>query len=74
MSDLTFKIGLDKDMITITPSSRDSYCFDYNLKEDILDEYADTEHYFRNLVNMWADYGLIEGRQVRGPASIEFSS
>ena len=74
MSDLSFKIGLDKDMITITPSSRDSYCFDYNLTEDILEEYAGTEFYFRNLVDMWEDFGLIEGRKVRGPASIEFSS
>ena len=74
MSDLTVKIGLEKDMISITPSSRDGYCFDYNLKEDILEEYAGTEFYFRNLVQMWEDFGLIEGRKVRGPAVIEFSS
>ena len=47
MSDITFTIGFDADLLTITPSNRDGYCWAYQLTKDILENYADTEHRFQ---------------------------
>lgn len=73
MSDITFTIGFDADLVTIKPSNRDGYCWAYQLTKDILENYGDTEAFYRNLVFMWEDYGFIEYNKVRGPVSWKFS-
>ena len=72
-TDITFTFAFETDKMTITPSNDAPYYWDYIITEEMLEEYPDAGHYYRELVFMYESYGFMEFATDTGVVEWVFS-
>ena len=59
-SSITFEFTFEPDKVTVTPSNNDRYYWDYIETEEMLEDYADPEQYYTQLILFYEEYGFMD--------------
>lgn len=67
VSDITFEVSMEGDIITVVPSNDDQYLFDFATEKELETSYYGLPtYYFEQMIDVYEQYGFIDSMVSRG--------